>query len=99
MKRVLSAATAVAFLALAPAALAEVIIKGKNEQDVRVRGAVVNTAVGPLSTARQSLASNVGKVEIQGANKQTVDIKGAVLNTAVGPLSTSEQALGSNVGK
>jgi hexokinase len=99
MKRTLSAAIAAAFLAVAPHALAEVIIKGKNEQDVKVRGAVINTAVGPLSTARQSLASNVGKVQIGQDNKQTVDIKGAVINTAVGPLSTSEQALSSNVSK
>jgi len=99
MKRTLSAAVAAALFAVATHALAEVVIQGKNEQDVKVRGAVVNTAVGPLSTARQSLSSNVGNVRIGGANKQTVDIKGAVVNTAVGPLSTSEQALSSNVSK
>ncbi len=96
MKTLLAAA--IAALIAAPA-LAEVKIKGKNEQEVRVRGAVINAAVGAGSQAKQSLASNVGNVTIGGANKQTVDIKGAVLNGAVGAGTKAEQALGSNVGK
>jgi len=98
MKRVLSAVLLGASLSAAPA-MAEVIIKGKNTQDVQVKGAVVNAAVGAGSRAKQSLASNVGTVNIGGDNKQTVDIKGAVVNAAVGAGTKAEQALGSNVGK
>jgi len=98
MKRVLSAVILGTTLLAAPA-LAEVTIKGKNTQDVQVKGAVVNTAVGAGSKARQSLGSNVGTVSIGGDNKQTVDIKGAVVNAAIGAGTKAEQALGSNVSK
>jgi len=99
MKALMLGLAAGALLAGASAAMAEITIKGKNEQDVKVRGAVANAAYGMGATARQSLASNVGKVSIGGDNKQTVDIKGAVINGAIGMGTTAEQALSSNVSK
>jgi hypothetical protein len=97
MKALMLGLAAGVLLAGASATMAEVKIKGKNEQDVKVRGAVVNAAVGMGSTARQSLSSNVGQVSVGKDNKQTVDIKGAVINGAVGMGAKAEQALGSNV--
>ena len=99
MKRVLPAALCATLFTVAPYAIADIIIKGKNEQDVKVQGAVVNVATGAGATARQSLASNVGNVTIGGDNKQTVDVKGAVVNVAAGAMTKAEQALGSNVSK
>ena len=99
MKAVMLGLAAGALLAGASAAMAEITIKGKNTQDVQVKGAVSNVAVGAGAKAKQSLASNVGRVNITGDNKQTVDVKGAVTNVAVGAMTTAEQSLASNVGQ
>lgn len=99
MKALMLGLAAGALLAGASAATAEITIKGKNTQDVQVKGAVANVAVGAGAKAKQSLASNVGQVKIGGDNKQTVDVKGAVANVAVGAMTTAEQSLASNVGK
>ena len=88
---------AVLALTAAQGAQAEVKIKGKNEQKTDVQGAVLNAAIGAGSKAKQSLASNVGKVDIGGENKQTVTVRGAVLNAAIGAGTKAEQALSSNV--
>lgn len=97
MNKLTILAAAAAF-ALTGAAHAEVKIKGKNEQTTDVQGAVLNAAIGAGSQAKQSLASNVGKVDIGGDNKQTVTVRGAVLNAAIGAGTKAEQALSSNVG-
>ena len=99
MKALMLGFAAGALLAGASAAMAEITIKGKNTQDVQVKGAVANVAVGVGAKAKQSLASNVGSVKIGGDNKQTVDVKGAVANVASGAMTTAEQSLASNVGK
>jgi hypothetical protein len=99
MKALMLGLAAGALLAGASAAMAEITIKGKNTQDVQVKGAVANVAVGAGAKAKQSLASNVGRVKIGGDNKQTVDVKGAVANVAVGAMTTAEQSLASNVGQ
>ena len=43
------------------AELGHVKIGGDNKQTVDVKGAVANVASGAMTTAEQSLASNVGK--------------------------------------
>ena len=98
MKALVLSLASGALLATTSAAMAEITIKGKNTQEVRVTGAVANVAVGAGASAKQSLASNVGKVKIGGDNKQTVDVKGAVANVAVGAMTKAEQSLASNVG-
>lgn len=97
MKKLAILAATGAFL-LIGAAHAEVTIKGKNEQSVDVKGAVINAAIGANATAKQSLASNVGKVNIGGDNTQRVNVTGAVINAAIGANTKAEQALASNVG-
>lgn len=96
MKPILFAAALT--LAAVQGAQADVKIKGKNEQTTDVQGAVLNAAIGAGSQAKQSLASNVGKVDLGGDNKQTVTVRGAVLNAAIGAGTKAEQALSSNVG-
>ncbi|HEY4582512.1 MAG TPA: hypothetical protein VIG88_06570 [Lysobacter sp.] len=89
------AATALVF---SGAAVAEVKIKGKNEQSTNVQGAVLNAAVGAGSRARQNISSNKGNVSIGGDNKQTTTVQGAVLNAAVGAGTKAEQNVSSNDG-
>lgn len=84
---------------LSNAAFAEVKIKGKNDQSVQVKGAVLNAAIGPGAKASQNISSNKGNVVLGGANKQSTQITGAVLNAAIGPGSKAEQNLASNDGK
>jgi hypothetical protein len=84
-----------AFMA-AGAAHAQIKIKGKNEQTVKVQGAVINAAIGAGSTAKQNLSSNAGKVDIGGDNKQTTTVQGAVINAAIGAGTTAKQNLASN---
>ncbi|MBS7807645.1 hypothetical protein [Variovorax sp. PCZ-1] len=84
-----------AFMA-AGAAQAQIKITGKNEQKVKVQGAVINAAIGMGATAKQNLSSNAGKVEIGGDNKQTTEIQGAVINAAIGMKTTAKQNLASN---
>jgi uncharacterized protein YcfL len=85
-----------AIFAAVGAAQAEVKIKGKNEQSVKVKGAVLNAAIGAGATAKQNLSSNAGQVTIGGDNKQTTDVTGAVLNAAIGAGTTAKQNLASN---
>ncbi|GAA0724808.1 hypothetical protein [Dokdonella soli] len=80
-------------------AMAEVKIKGKNDQSTTVQGAVLNAAIGPGASAKQNLSSNKGKVNIGGDNKQSTKVQGAVLNAAIGPGAKAEQNLSSNDGK
>ncbi|HEY4582252.1 MAG TPA: hypothetical protein VIG88_05205 [Lysobacter sp.] len=89
------AATALVF---SGAAVAEVKIKGKNEQSTNVQGAVLNAAVGAGSRAKQNISSNKGNVSIGGDNKQTTSVQGAVLNAAVGAGTKAEQNVSSNDG-
>ena len=89
------AATALVF---SGAAVAEVKIKGKNEQSTNVQGAVLNAAVGAGSRARQNISSNKGNVSIGGDNKQTTTVQGAGLNAAVGAGTKAEQNDSSNDG-
>ena len=84
-----------AFLA-AGAAQAQIKIKGKNDQSVNVKGAVINAAIGKGATAKQNLSSNAGQVQIGGDNKQSTNIKGAVINAAIGKGATAKQNLASN---
>lgn len=97
MKKLLSAIAFGALLASGVAS-AEVKIKGKNEQDTKVTGAVLNAAIGPGAKATQNLSSNKGKVNIGGDNKQSTQVTGAVLNAAIGPGAKAEQNLSSNDG-
>ena len=96
-KSILLALLASAFVATP--ALAEVKIKGKNEQSVKVQGAVINAAVGAGAKATQNLSSNKGNVTIGGDNVQKTEVTGAVINAAVGAGSKAEQNLASNDGK
>jgi hypothetical protein len=77
-------------------AMAEIQIKGKNEQTVKVKGAVLNAAIGAGAVAKQNLSSNVGTVTIGGDNVQTTEVKGAVLNAAIGAGAVAKQNLASN---
>lgn len=87
---------ALAAFMVAGAAQAQIVIKGKNEQSVDVKGAVINAAIGMGAEAKQNLASNAGKVSIGGDNKQTVEVKGAVINAAIGMGTKAKQNLASN---
>ncbi len=91
-------ALAVAAVAFSGTALAEVKIKGQNEQTTRVQGAVLNAAVGAGSRASQNLSSNKGNVSIGGDNRQDTQVQGAVLNAAVGAGTKAEQNVSSNDG-
>lgn len=87
------AAAAVCFSGLA---LADIDIKGNNKQTVKVKGAVLNAAIGMGATAKQNLSSNAGNVTIKGGNTQETEVTGAVLNAAIGMGSTAKQNLASN---
>jgi hypothetical protein len=86
----------IAMLTAVGAAQAQIKIKGKNDQSVDVKGAVINAAIGPGAVAKQNLSSNAGKVDIGGDNKQSTKITGAVINAAIGPMATAKQNLASN---
>jgi hypothetical protein len=87
---------AIALFVAAGAAQAQIKISGKNEQTVKVKGAVLNAAIGAGATAKQNLSSNAGQVTIGGDNKQTTEVTGAVLNAAIGAGTTAKQNLASN---
>jgi hypothetical protein len=87
---------AIALFVAAGAAQAQIKIAGKNEQTVKVKGAVINAAIGMGATAKQNLSSNAGKVDIGGDNKQTTEVTGAVINAAIGMGTTAKQNLASN---
>ncbi|WP_334118273.1 hypothetical protein [Limnobacter sp.] len=82
--------------AIAGTASAEITIKGKNDQQTRVDGAVTNIAIGSETEAEQNLSSNVGSVSIGGDNKQVTEVEGAVTNIAIGSKSKAMQNLSSN---
>jgi hypothetical protein len=87
---------AIALFVAAGAAQAQIKISGKNEQTVKVKGAVINAAIGMGATAKQNLSSNAGQVTIGSDNKQTTEVTGAVINAAIGMGTTAKQNLASN---
>jgi uncharacterized protein YcfL len=87
---------AIALFVAAGAAQAQIKITGKNEQTVKVKGAVLNAAIGAGAVAKQNLSSNAGKVTIGSDNKQVTEITGAVLNAAIGAGTEAKQNLASN---
>lgn len=97
MKKIALALAATA-LVVSGTALAEVKIKGQNQQSTNVQGAVLNAAVGAGARARQNISSNKGNVTISGDNKQETNVKGAILNAAVGAGTKAEQNVSSNDG-
>lgn len=97
LKKVFVPLVAGAFVLSTPA-MAEVVIKGKNQQSADVAGAVINAAVMSGAKATQNISSNKGNVTVGGDNKQTTSIKGAVINAAVMSGSKAEQNIASNDG-
>lgn len=95
-KNMMIALVAGTVLAFSGASFAAVKIKGNNEQNTNVQGAVANTAVGVGARAKQNISSNKGNVTISGDNKQNTNVQGAVANTAVGVGAKAEQNLSSN---
>jgi len=93
---VVTSAIAAAAVCFSSLAMADIEIKGSNKQTVKVKGAVLNAAIGMGATAKQNLSSNAGNVSIKGSNVQETDVTGAVLNAAIGMGSTAKQNLASN---
>jgi uncharacterized protein YjlB len=87
-------------LVLSGTAFAQVKIGGKNDQQVDVKnGAIINSAAGAASQARQNIASNKGNVNIGGDNHQQVNVKnGAIINSAAGAATKAVQNVASNDG-
>lgn len=98
LKKVFVSLVAGAFILSTPA-MAEVVIKGKNDQSTNIKGAVLNAAIGTGAKATQNISSNKGNVTIGGDNKQSTNITGAVLNAAIGTGAKAEQNISSNDGK
>jgi metal-dependent HD superfamily phosphatase/phosphodiesterase len=98
MKKV--AFVAAALVLASGSALAQVKIKGNNEQTVTIKnGGVANVAGGMGAEARTNIASNKGKVDIGGNSKQAVSIEnGGVANVSGGARTKATMNLGSNDG-
>lgn len=94
--KLITATVAAAALCFAGMASADIEIKGNNKQTVKVKGAVLNAAIGMGAVAKQNLSSNAGNVSIKGNNTQETEVTGAVLNAAIGMGSQAKQNLASN---